>query len=129
MWKRILVSMAAKRSFTAACGVVALSCLAACAGNAASTTGTATSSATSSESAQPSKGLAAQERYLAQARIDLPHANQAALIATAQSICATIRTGSRDDAVGDLAARIGSQPESDQLVTLATDAYCPQPSH
>ncbi len=139
--------MTRMRSFPRTWGVVALSCLVACSGPAATSTSTGTSPTTSVKSAHPSTtnpstsqpsttssaqastGSVAQQRYLAHARIYLPHANQAALIATARSICATIRTGSQDDAVGELAAQIGNQPAAYQLVTLATDAYCPQPSH
>ncbi|MEW1952851.1 DUF732 domain-containing protein [Terrabacter sp. NPDC080008] len=121
--------MAGLRAFLRAGGLVGLFCLVACSGPAATTTSPAPSPSTSSTSAQPPSGATAQARYLAEARIDLKHPDRAAMIATAQSICATIRSGSRDDAVGDLAARIGDQPAAYRLVSLAADAYCPQPPH
>lgn len=68
---------------------------------------------------------AAVQSYLALAGKDLPQTTKAARVALAHTVCSNIQHGSRHDAVGELAGRVGSQTTADELVTAAVTAYCP----
>ncbi|GAB3586408.1 hypothetical protein GCM10027579_22060 [Calidifontibacter terrae] len=71
-------------------------------------------------------GAGAEAAYLSTARGVLPGRSESQLKAQGKAICKTVETGSRHDAVGELATQVGGQAAADRLVSAATAAYCPQ---
>ena len=66
------------------------------------------------------------QRYLALARAAFPQRTDAELVNLARTVCTELDTNaSTHDAVGDLAAKLGTQTQAQRLVEAATAAYCP----